>query len=122
MDLLSEDPLIIVAIDEKTEELQEALTDLRGEVRVIEFKTFRREGVSEELNAYVFEPVVGAKTPSFVRTNPRISNRGIGGAVYALFDAKGVDNVAMTNVNLLPKNKARYQIQQLSFQLVQRGL
>jgi predicted transport protein len=94
LDLLSEDPLIIVAIDEKTEELQEALTDLRGDVRVLEFKTFRREGVSEELNAYVFEPIVGAKMPGPDRGSSRGSNRGIGGAMYALFDARGVDNIS----------------------------
>jgi predicted transport protein len=93
LDLLSEDPLIIVAIDEKTAELQEALVDLRGEVRVLEFKTFRREGVSEELNAYVFEPIVGAKILGADRSNSRGTGRGISGAMYALFDAKGVDNV-----------------------------
>jgi predicted transport protein len=93
LDLLSEDPLIIVAIDEKTEELQEALVDLRGEVRVLEFKTFRREGVSEELNAYVFEPLIESKTPGSERSSSRITNRGISGAMYSLFDAKGVDNV-----------------------------
>jgi len=93
-DLLSEDPLIIVAIDEKTEELQEALTDLRGEVRVLEFKTFRREGVSEELNAYVFEPIVGVKMSDHGRGGPRKPRRGISGAIYSLFDTKGVDNVS----------------------------
>lgn len=93
LDLLSEDPLIIVVIDEKTEELQEALIDLRGEVKVVEFKTFRREGVSEELNAYVFEPIVGTKIPGSDRSSLRGTGRGISGAMYALFDVKGVDNV-----------------------------
>ncbi len=93
LDLLSEDPLIIVAIDEKTKELQEALTDIRGAVRVLEFKTFRREGVSEELNAYVFEPLVGAEMSGPDRGSSRDSGRGISGAMYAFFDAKGVDNV-----------------------------
>jgi predicted transport protein len=103
LDLLSEDPLIIVAIDEKTEELQEALTDLRGEVRVLEFKTFRREGVSEELNAYVFEPIVGAKIPGSDRGYSRGTGRGISGAMYALFDAKGVDNVTYNECELLAR-------------------
>jgi predicted transport protein len=103
LDLLSEDPLIIVAIDEKTEELQEALTDLRGEVRVLEFKTFRREGVSEELNAYVFEPIVGAKIPGSDRSISRGTGRGISGAMYALFDAKGVDNATYNECESLAR-------------------
>lgn len=104
LDLLSEDPLIIVAIDEKTEELQEALTDLRGEVRVLEFKTFRREGVSEELNAYVFEPLVEVKMSGPDRGSSRGSSRGIGGAMYALFDAKGVDNVSYDECESLARH------------------
>jgi predicted transport protein len=103
LDLLSEDPLIIVAIDEKTAELQEALVDLRGEVRVLEFKTFRREGVSEELNAYVFEPLLEAKTPGNERSSSRGTGRGISGAMYALFDTKGVDNVTYDECESLAK-------------------
>ncbi len=103
LDLLSENPLIIVAIDEKTEELQEALTDLRGEVKVLEFKTFRREGVSEELNAYVFEPLVGVKMSGPTRSSSRGTGRGISGAMYALFDAKGVDNVTYNECESLAR-------------------
>jgi len=56
-DLVSEKPLIIVVIDKRTEELEEAVSDIRGDVKVVEFKTFRREGVSDDVNAFVFEPV-----------------------------------------------------------------
>ena len=56
-DLVSENPLIVVAIDQKTEELKEALKDIRGEVEVVEFRTFRREGVSADVNAFVFDPM-----------------------------------------------------------------
>ena len=60
-DLVSEQPLIIVAIDQRTEELNEAIDDIKGEVKVVEFKTFRREGLSEDVNAYMFEPL--CRTP-----------------------------------------------------------
>ncbi len=104
LDLISEDPIIIVVIDEKNEELQEALTDLRGEVRVLEFKTFRREGVSEEFNAYVFEPLI---KPIISPTNRGVSrsrpNRGIRKAIHALFDAKGLDNVSYNECESLAK-------------------
>ncbi len=103
LDLLSEDPLIIVVIDEKTAELQEALIDLRGEVKALEFKTFRREGVSEELNAYVFEPLVGIKMSASEREISRGTGRGISGAMYALFDAKGVDNVTYNECESLAR-------------------
>ena len=104
LDLLSEDPLIIVVIDEKTTELQEALKDLKGEVKALEFKTFRREGVSEELNAYVFEPLVGTKMSVSERNNSRGTGRGISGAMYALFDAKGVDNVTYNECESLARS------------------
>jgi len=98
LDLLSEDPLIIVAIDEQTEELQEALADIRGEVRVLEFKTFRREGVSDDINAYVFEPLVEAKarrdSEPFVNRGRDSTGRGIISAIYSLFDRKGVENIS----------------------------
>jgi predicted transport protein len=103
LDLLSEEPLIIVVIDEKTAELQEALVDLRGEVKALEFKTFRREGVSEELNAYVFEPLVGTKLSVSERKNSCGTGRGISGAIYALFDAKGVDNVTYNECESLAR-------------------
>jgi len=56
-DLVSEKPLIVVAIDQRTEELNEALKFISGEVKVVEFRTFRREDVSDDVNAYMFEPV-----------------------------------------------------------------
>jgi hypothetical protein len=56
-DLVSERPLIVVAIDERTAELDEALHAIKGDVRVVEFKTFRRESLSDDVNAYVFEPI-----------------------------------------------------------------
>ncbi len=56
-DLVSEKPLIVVAIDQRTEELDEALRHIGGEVQVVEFKTFRREGISDDVNAFVFNPL-----------------------------------------------------------------
>lgn len=61
-ELVSSTPTIIIAIDERTNELEEALKDIRGDVKVLEFKAFRREGVSEDVNAYLFTPVVHFKT------------------------------------------------------------
>lgn len=66
-DLVSESPLIVVVIDQKTEELKEALKDIRGNARVIEFRTFRREGISDDVNAFVFEPL---NTKSIIGPGP----------------------------------------------------
>jgi predicted transport protein len=99
-DLVSEEPLIVVAIDQVTQELHEALSDIRGDVRVLEFRTFRREEISDEVNAYVFEPIVEAKSRRC--TEPAIysgrdgsgsTRRGIISAIYSLFDEKGVENI-----------------------------
>jgi len=56
-DLVSEKPLIVVAIDQRTEKLDEALRHIGDEVQIVEFRTFRREGLSDDINAYMFEPV-----------------------------------------------------------------
>lgn len=69
--------------------------DFGGDVKVIEFKAYRREGVSDEINAYVFEPIVTEKRkvpPGF--TLPKKKRKGIKGAMYAMFDEKGVDGVS----------------------------
>jgi len=98
-DLISEDPLIVVAIDQKTEELEDALRDIRGEVKAVEFMTFRREGITDQIHAYAFAPIVQMRQE--VRRTRDVTvveeihvGRGkISKLMYALFDQKGVDNV-----------------------------
>jgi predicted transport protein len=110
-DLISENPLIVVAIDQQTNELEEALRDIRGDVRVLEFQIFQREGITDQINAYVFEPVFmeqeDVKDASFAggtkqvtRSSRRVS---IINAVYCLFDEKGVDNVTYEECEALAK-------------------
>lgn len=60
-DVVSGDPVIVIAIDEKTGELEEALRDIRGEKRVVEFRTYQRAGVHDAIHAYAFNPVVKAQ-------------------------------------------------------------
>jgi Restriction Enzyme Adenine Methylase Associated len=61
-DLISEKPIIVVAIDEKTAQLEEALGDIAIDIKVLEFKMFRREAVSGAVNAYIFDPIVGHRS------------------------------------------------------------
>ncbi|MCX7999053.1 MAG: hypothetical protein N3A69_08910 [Leptospiraceae bacterium] len=56
-DLLSSKPKVIVIIDEILSELREALEDLPFESKIIEFKTFEREGVGLAVHAHLFEPL-----------------------------------------------------------------
>ena len=108
-DLISENPLIVVAIDQRTDELEEALRDIRGDVRVLEFQTFQREGITEQINAYVFEPLI--KTKSKIKPAEKddfteeLSTRrgGIGKAIYGLFDEKGIENVTYEECETLAK-------------------
>jgi len=110
-DMVAEKPRMIVVIDEKTKELEEELMDFGGEVEVVEFKIFRREGVSDEVNAYLFEPAftyrkqVSAASRAISTSQAQISSRkgSILHAVYSLFDEKGVDNVTYKECEELAK-------------------
>jgi len=108
-DLISENPLIVVAIDQRTDELEEAIRDIRGDVRVLEFRTFQREGITDRINAYVFEPIVESKDKSkLVKSETTIkevsTRRGvISQSVYELFDEKGIENVTYEECETLAK-------------------
>ena len=98
-DLVSEKPLIVVIIDRRTEKLDEALRRINEDVQVVEFRTFRREGLSDEIYAYMFEPVAAKEVivppkvvPAPLPKRPQ-EQWGIMQSVFELFDNKGVDNV-----------------------------
>jgi len=110
-DLISENPLIVIAIDQRTDELEEALRDIRGEVKSIEFRTFQREGISDEIHAYMFEPIFKYreqdKKPSATGEIKQVVRSGRRGtiidAIYGLFDEKGVDRVTYEECETLAK-------------------
>jgi hypothetical protein len=92
-------PLFVVIIDQKTDELEEVLLDLGDNVRVIEFKTYQREG-TEAIIAFSFQPIMKLQnyteekfdTP---REDKESYKRGqLKKAVFELFDDKGVDTVS----------------------------
>ena len=60
-DLISVKPKIIIVINERTTELNEVTRELRGEIKILEFKIFRRECISEEVDAYLFNPIIDFK-------------------------------------------------------------
>jgi len=78
-ELISSPPNIIIAIDEKTAELEEAIKDIRGNVHIIEFMTFRRKGMAEEIDAYLFNPIFNFKARDiYISKNHGISkSKGI---------------------------------------------
>lgn len=108
-DLISENPLIVVAIEQRTDELEEALRDIRGELRVLEFQTFQREGITDQINAYVFEPLI--KTKRKIKPAEKgdfteelnTRRRGVGKAIYDLFNEKGIENVTYEECETLAK-------------------
>ena len=110
-DLISENPLIVVAIDQRTDELEEALTDIRGEKKSIEFRTFQREGIADQIHAYMFEPIFKhreqVKKASPTGKTKQVARSGRIGtiidAIYSLFDEKGVDNVTYEECEVLAK-------------------
>jgi hypothetical protein len=54
--LLSEIPKIVIIIDEKTDELEEACNSLKYQPYIVEFKTFVRED-NQNIRAHMFEPI-----------------------------------------------------------------
>lgn len=57
-DLISAKPIIVIIIDEALDELKDAVDELPLESRIVEFKTFEREGVGLGVHAHLFEPLV----------------------------------------------------------------
>lgn len=62
-ELFSSKPKIAIIVDEVTEELSEAVEDLPFETRIVEFKTFAREGVGLAVHAHLFEPILVSAPP-----------------------------------------------------------
>jgi hypothetical protein len=59
--LISNPPIITIIIDEKTDELEEVCNSLPGEKKIVEFKTFEREGVGMAVHAHLFQPLYKGK-------------------------------------------------------------
>ena len=60
--LLLTSPRIVIIIDEKTSEVEEACQVLKYKTDIVEFKTFVREG-AENIRAHLFEPLRAAEKP-----------------------------------------------------------
>lgn len=60
-DLISVKPKIIIIIDEKTTELYEVIRDLQGDIKIMEFKIFRRENITEEVDVFLYDSVINSK-------------------------------------------------------------
>jgi len=60
--LLATPPRIVIIIDEKTSEVEEACQVLKYETDIVEFRTFVREG-AESVRAYLFEPLHAVEKP-----------------------------------------------------------
>ena len=57
-DLISKPPILTIIIEKDTEGLREAISTLaHTEIKVVEFKTFTREGVGLAVHAHLFEPL-----------------------------------------------------------------
>ena len=63
-ELISKQPTLTIIIEKDTEELREALSTLRyPQIKVVEFRTFVREGVGLAVHAHLFQPVYGTLPP-----------------------------------------------------------
>ena len=69
-DLIHKPPTFLIVVDEKTKELDDAVKRIPAETKVIEFKTFEREGVGLAVHAHLFEPPSISPTPTKPVTPP----------------------------------------------------
>jgi hypothetical protein len=57
-DRIEQNPILTIIIEKKTDELTEALNTLNySQIKVVEFRTFVREGVDLAVHAHLFEPL-----------------------------------------------------------------
>ena len=49
--------MLVILIDQRTKELEEVCDSLPIEVKIVELKTFTREGLGLPVHAYLFEPL-----------------------------------------------------------------
>jgi len=56
-DLISNLPILVVVIEEKTKQLEDVCAKLHLDTKVVELKTFEREGVGLAVHGHVFEPL-----------------------------------------------------------------
>jgi hypothetical protein len=56
-DLIYDSPVILIVIDEKVNELEDVISSIPIQSRIIEFKTFARENATNRQYAYEFEPL-----------------------------------------------------------------
>ena len=55
--LISKPPVLAILIDQRTKELEEVCDSLPIDVKIVEFKTFVREGIGLAVHAHLFEPL-----------------------------------------------------------------
>jgi len=73
--LISKQPICVIVIDEKTEQLEEMLESLPDGTRTLEFKTFEREGVGLSVHTHLFEPLYVPKLPISEEDETRVKTR-----------------------------------------------
>lgn len=71
--LISSRPILAIVIEEKTKELEEVCSSLPLKTKVVEFKTFVREGVGLAVHAHLFEPLY---RPTVTEERPAIGPKG----------------------------------------------
>ncbi|MEM2873734.1 MAG: DUF5655 domain-containing protein [Nitrososphaerales archaeon] len=70
-DLIYKPPIVLIIIDEKTKELDDVVSSIPAETKVLEFKTFEREGVGLGVHAHLFSPLFSEKQPEDIIENIR---------------------------------------------------
>ena len=55
-DLVYRSPTVLIIIDEKIKDLDDVIASIPAETKILEFRTFEKEGVGLAVRAHLFEP------------------------------------------------------------------
>lgn len=105
-DLVSKAPVVTIIIEKHTEQLDEAISALaHSQIRVVEFRTFAREGVGLGVHAHQFEPL-GISPPEGGGKASKAGGKVKKGRKF-IYQANGVEKSASEilheNLTSLPK-------------------
>jgi hypothetical protein len=109
--LLSNPPRIVIMIDQKTSEVEEACQVLKYQTDIVEFRTFLRED-AENVHAHLFEPIYFVALQKVAREEPLIKVEKTELGEVKIGDILEIEIKTLAprkyGVFYLPKNRRRF--------------
>jgi len=100
-ELVYKQPTILIVIDRTVKELDDVLASIPCETKVLEFKTFVREGVGLNVHAHLFEPLI-ERPPPPVKEEPRVEGAKVGDTLEITISTESYRKYALF---IIPKER-----------------